>query len=511
MLPTLPHRRIFNEEALQLSLSSGRYPEYLGIEGPRDVDDPQTRTALDFLLKLWPEVLLDLIVEETNRYGARSSKWVNVNREDIMTFLGLIVLMGIKRLPRISDYWSSDLNFCCNLPPLTRFMSRTRFWQIWSHLHVVDNGKLSSREGLTRKFKPVLDILSQTFFANYSPGQELSVDEAMIKYKGRIRGKVRMPDKPIKEGFKIWCCCCSCCGYLLTFQVYEGKPIDPASGKSVSEKGMVNRVVNDLVGIFEGHNHVVYMDNFYTSGPLADQLAQKKIFIAGTIKQRSSGFPSDLCSVKLPKGSYVSKRVGEVSYYVFEDRKRVSFITNVFPESMESRVVRMQLDGSFQFQSIPPLLPAYNKFMGGVDRFNHLRKTYGFNRKAKRYWIRPFFQFFDYAINNAYLLYKHNCSIFSISPISLLAFRTSLVKLLLGSGKHQRHSVALRRSRGSDSAQTRSSCTLCHVSDVGLSRGRCVHCINVGRTPVHHTTFACSFCGVRLCKMPCFAEFHVDS
>ena len=25
------------------------------------------------------------------------------------------------------------------------------------------------------------------------------------------------------------------------------------------------------------------------------------------------------------------------------------------------------------------------------------------------YWIRPFMTFFDYAVNNAFILYKHNC------------------------------------------------------------------------------------------------------
>jgi len=200
VLPTVAHRRVFNEEALQLSLSSGRYPQYLGIEGPRDINDPQSHTPLDFLLKLWPESLLDLIVQETNRYGIHhSSNWVDVNREEVMTFLGIVILMGIKRLPRIRDYWSTSLNFCCDSSPLTTFMSRGRFWQIWSNVHVVDNGTLSARKGLTRKFQPVLDMLSQTFFANYSPGQELAVDEAMVKYKGHIRGKVRMPDKPIRR------------------------------------------------------------------------------------------------------------------------------------------------------------------------------------------------------------------------------------------------------------------------------------------------------------------------
>ena len=40
--PTCKHRRICNEEALQLSLSSGPYPEYLGIEGPQDCNNPQS-------------------------------------------------------------------------------------------------------------------------------------------------------------------------------------------------------------------------------------------------------------------------------------------------------------------------------------------------------------------------------------------------------------------------------------------------------------------------------------
>ena len=54
-------RRLLNEEALKLSLSSGRYPEYLGIEGPQDRNNPQTCNPLDFLFLLWPESLCDLM------------------------------------------------------------------------------------------------------------------------------------------------------------------------------------------------------------------------------------------------------------------------------------------------------------------------------------------------------------------------------------------------------------------------------------------------------------------
>ena len=70
---------------------------------------------------------------------------------------------------------------------------------------------------------------------------------------------------------------------------------------------------------------------------------------------------------------------------------------------MDSKVVRPQPGGVLRAQSVPPLLPAYNKFMGGVDRTDQFRKSYGFDRNSRCSWIHLFFQLFDYAFNNAYL------------------------------------------------------------------------------------------------------------
>ena len=47
--------------------------------------------------------------------------------------------------------------------------------------------------------QPLLD----KFLMCYNHGKELSVDEGMVKYKGRAKGKVHMPKKPVKVGYKI--------------------------------------------------------------------------------------------------------------------------------------------------------------------------------------------------------------------------------------------------------------------------------------------------------------------
>ena len=431
-----------------------------------------------------------------------------VSRDDIWAFLGIVVCMGIHRLPRIPNYWSSES--LLGVPQVQKSMSLNRFWSIWSNLHVVDNATLSPGDGLSAKIQPVLDVLGRTFYTNYSPGQEVCIDEAMVKYKGQVKkGKVKMPRKPIKQGFKIWCCCCACCGYLCTFELYEGKPTDACTGEKKTEKGLTMRVVKDLLSSYAGLNHVVYMDNFFTSGPLVDALLLDQIYTVGTIKQRACGYPSELKDLKLDVGDYAVRSVGETCYYAFQDRKLVSFVSNVFPETMQGKVARLPPDGKvLRYKHVPPVLPAYNKYMGAVDRLSQVRKTYGFDRKSRRYWIRPFFTFFDYAVNNAHVLYKHQCASHGIrKPMELLRFRLDLARLLMRDTRCRK-----RVHENTDSSSMGCPCELVRVGDMrpSLARGRCYHCTRLPKSghKVRSTSLGCSNCRVRLCKIPCFAEFH---
>lgn len=249
------------------------------------------------------------------------------------------------------------------------------------------------------------------------------------------------------------------------------------------------------------------MDNFFTSGPLVEALAKDGIYTAGTILRTASGFPEALKKIKPPSGRYESESVGDVCYYTFNDRSLVSFVSNAFPESMASRVARLPPKGNvLKYQQVPPVLPAYNHFMGAVDRLSQFRKTYGFDRKSKRYWIRPFMTFLDYAINNAWILYKHNCKRCKVRPCELFKFRLDLVRLLLKNTRVRRR--ASQSIQDSNSAGSMDVCRLMRVTSIGLSRGRCYQCVKVKRPNPRCTSFGCSNCGVRLCKIGCFAEFH---
>ena len=75
-----------------------------------------------------------------------------------------------------------------------------------------------------------------------------------------------------------------------------------------------------------------------------------------------------------------------------------------------------------------------------------------------------------------------------------------LARLLLEGGSKTRKA----HPRTSDT----SVCYLKKVEEIGLKRERCYHCQRTRSRRPRHTSFGCSICKVRLCKIDCFAAFH---
>lgn len=83
-------------------------------------------------------------------------------------------------------------------------MSRDRFREILSNIHVNDNTNIpNNNKDKLYKLRPMIDTLNKIFFEAYHGTRQLSVDESMIKFKGRSTLKQYNPIKPIKRGYKL--------------------------------------------------------------------------------------------------------------------------------------------------------------------------------------------------------------------------------------------------------------------------------------------------------------------
>ena len=243
--------------------------------------------------------LLDLVTAETNKYAEQVMtpqkilKFTPVSKLDIEAFMGFNILMGINSLPSLAMYWGNDSIH--HYAPIADRISRERYKQISRYLHFCDNTSLAplgtpSYDRLG-KVRPLMEYLSTKFCSLYSPGENLAVDEAMIKFQGRSTLKQYMPMKPIKRGIKVWVLADEN-GFFSHFEVYTGK-------KDGVEHSLGARVVKDLTKDFQGSWRHVYFDSFFTSKELLCDLESKRIYGCGTARKDRRGFPAELKTKKL--------------------------------------------------------------------------------------------------------------------------------------------------------------------------------------------------------------------
>ena len=250
----------------------------------------------DVFSQLFNDSILENIVEQSNLYAqqtmgtAKYNTWQRITLEELKAYLGFNVLMGLVRLPEIEDYWKQDPFF--HYAPIADRIPRDRFRDISRYLHFCDNSTLAKRgqQGYDRlgKVRPMLNAIKTSVMDNYQPSRDIVVDEAMIPFQGQSCLKQFLPNKPVKQGIKVWCLADSTNGYVHNFDVYTGK------GSNSSEGTLGSRVVLMLSDHLKHKNHHMYCDNFFTSPSLFKELLERGTYACGTARQNSKGFPSDL-------------------------------------------------------------------------------------------------------------------------------------------------------------------------------------------------------------------------
>ena len=155
---------------------------------------------------------MEYIVLQSNKYafectgGEKYEKWEKITIDELTVFMGFMLFMGIVRLPSTHDYWKRDE--VTHYAPVARRISRNRFFEIQRYLHFADNSTLAApgtpEYNKLGKIQPIIHSLLENFQTAYNLHRDVSVDEAMVPFKGRSTLKQYMPMKPVKHGFKVW-------------------------------------------------------------------------------------------------------------------------------------------------------------------------------------------------------------------------------------------------------------------------------------------------------------------
>ncbi|XP_068712041.1 piggyBac transposable element-derived protein 4-like [Montipora foliosa] len=315
-------------------------------------------------------------------------------------------MFGINQLPEVHSYWSKNPLLC--VLEIQKVFSRNRFKKVSQYLHVNDKNRELARGDANHdklyKVRPLLDSVVSSIPSEYRPTKNVSIDEAMISFKGRLGIKQYMPLKPVKRGIKVWECADALNGYVCNLSVYTGK-----ERHANPEQGLGYRVVHNLTRPLVGKNHHDFIDTFFSSIVLAENLLRDQIYVCGTVRSNRQGIPREIAPTtqqvkRLQQGESLFLRKENVIVTVWKDKKPVYFLSTQSNPVGDERVNRRQRDGSIVEVPSVPVVKSYNNNMGGVDLSDQLRRYYMTGRKSMKWWRCLVWFLVDVSIVNAHIL-----------------------------------------------------------------------------------------------------------
>ncbi|XP_046684986.1 piggyBac transposable element-derived protein 4-like [Homalodisca vitripennis] len=384
---------------------------------------PGQGKPIDYFRLLLDDIFLENVIKFSNAYAfevfkkpdltpnSRINKWKDITMDELLHFIGLLLHTGTIRLNRLQDYWKTDKLF--SLQVFRHVMSRDRFLNILRCLYF--HNPNHQEETSMDKIKFVVGHFNNKMNDIYYPQKELSLDEAMILWRGRLHFRQYIKGKRHKYGVKLYSLT-EHSGLILKFHVYGG-----SSDLEVGGKGHTEKVVLYLLQEKLNNGHSIFMDNFYNSYLLASKLLARNTYCTGTLRLDRKNVPNDIQSAKLKRGETVARYGNSVMIGKWRDKRVVTYISTEFENEMVDFITKHKTT----LKKPLPIIQ-YNAYMSGVDRADQLLSYYPCERKTMRWYKKIFIHILQMMLLNA-----HNLHNKYQRKINFYKFRLEVIRSLL--------------------------------------------------------------------------------
>lgn len=448
-------------------------------------------SGTEIFLQLFPRSLFMFICQCTNErlkiLSEENEKEIKfADYHEIMIIIGCTLVMSYNKVPHFDMYWSRNKSL--GNRTIQSAMARDRFKLLFSKLYFNEPVKPADASK-TYYVDELVQCLKYTFQKARTDSTFQSIDESMIKFKGRSSMKQYMPNKPIKRGIKAWTRSDAETGYIYDFNIYCGKQTVAAEGT------LGERVVNTLCNTIRNDDAAICIDRFFTSVNLMKTLP---FACTGTIMSNRKHLPK--MPGKLVRGESVAQASDDgVIAIKWQDTKEVTVVSNCHDYNISS-VERRLKDGTKKIFNCPEAIKFYNQNMAGVDLSDQFAVLYDINRKSNKWWKRVFQRLLMNTVSNSWILFQQS----NKTKISLIDFLVplseNLIEIGLSATKNQR-----KLGAGRPSKRSKIMVNVRHLPIPIDKRRRCRMCaIN---KIYQRTLTLCTTCDVPLC-IPCFVPYH---
>ncbi len=315
-----------------------QFPFLSDPKGTLNIDVSSKSTPRDVFDKIFTEDIMDMIVSATNEYGRelyadpvslsrKSPKIIfrDTDAIEMCKFFGLSLLMAQCKFPTIRNAFSKHPLYFHPIFPAT--MSGRRYQILLRTFNCHTPFRENEKQDKLVKVNRLVTALIDCFNAAYTPSQNLSLDESLLLFRGRLSFRQYIKNKAAKYGIKFYELTTSD-GYVLNLIIYQGDQSDePKNPKSNESGGKTEKIVQTLMNPYLNKGHNLFMDNYYNSFRLSTYLLSKKTHVTGTLRANRKNNPKEVVEAKLKKGEMIWRRNGEVYVTKWKDKRDVLSIT----------------------------------------------------------------------------------------------------------------------------------------------------------------------------------------
>ena len=343
----------------------------------------------------------------------------------------------------------------------------------------------------------------------YTPEKKIALDEAMCPWRGRLRFKVYIKNKPNKWGIKLYEVCESSSAYVFNFEIYAAEP-----NVSNKPRDVVNRLLEPLIN----KGYWVYCDSYNTSTDLVSDLAAKKTMFVGTVQKNRRGLPRELMLMNIKKGESVYRRKGPIVALKWKDKREVQLLTSCLDPRLTQTVTTRT------GETVKPTIVAdYSNNMAGVDQSDQFLAYVPLNRRSLKWWRKLFLHLMTLSITQGAILHRKLQRSKGQPCLKLNDYILHLMKEL--TSVYMVNQAALPQAHLGDSAHPGETRRLLDrhfpmkIPSTAMqknARRRCKVCIvkqksrnmNVKGHKGTMTSVMCEQCEIPLCLDECFKAFH---
>ena len=168
------------------------------------------------------------------------------------------------------------------------------------------------------------------FNAAYTTDKNLSIDEELLLWKGRLGFKKYIPNKRSRFGIKLFSLC-EVSGYLWNSFVYLGKETIMSNEEQeyIKKLGKSGEVVPKMMTDLYGKGYHLYADNWYTSEKLFRHLEENGTAAFGAAMGHRLTVPKSMKEESLSKGKYTYRRDDNMLMIRLRDKKEIYFLSTI--------------------------------------------------------------------------------------------------------------------------------------------------------------------------------------